>query len=64
MHDPKIVDVVYRNRYNFELVREFEFNIPNVIGVVKTKKLRYTGHMIRGDETKEDRNPGRRMALV
>jgi hypothetical protein len=48
MHDPKIVDVVYRNRYNFELVREFEFNIPNVIGV----------------ETKEDQNPGRRMALT
>jgi hypothetical protein len=40
---------VYRSRYNFELDREL--NSPNVIGVVKSNKLRYAGHdMIRGAE--------------
>jgi hypothetical protein len=36
---------VYRRRYNFELDREF--NSPNLINVVKSNRLRYTGHMIR-----------------
>jgi hypothetical protein len=33
---------VYRSRYNFELDREF--NSPNIIGVVKSNRLRYAGH--------------------
>jgi hypothetical protein len=41
---PNIVDGVYMSRYNVELVREF--NSPNVIGVVKSKKLHYAGYMI------------------
>jgi hypothetical protein len=45
---PNIVNGVYRSRYNFELDREF--NSPNVIGVVKSNKLRHAGHMIRGAE--------------
>jgi hypothetical protein len=43
IYDPKIVDGVYRNSYNFGL--DGEFNSPNVIGVVKSN--RYAGHMIR-----------------
>jgi hypothetical protein len=38
----KIVDGVYS--YNFEL------DSPNVIGVEKTIRLRYAGHMMRGAE--------------
>jgi hypothetical protein len=67
----KIIDGVYRSRYNFELDNR-EFNSPNVISVVKNNRLRYAGHMIRGaedlelcigmrwkaDETKEYGNPG------
>jgi hypothetical protein len=34
IYGPKIVDGVYRSRYNFELVREL--NSPNVFGVVKS----------------------------
>jgi hypothetical protein len=33
IYGPKIVDGVYRSRYNFDLDREFKN--PNVIGVVK-----------------------------
>jgi hypothetical protein len=39
---------MYKSRYNFELDREF--NSPNVIGVVKSNRMRYAGHMIRGAE--------------
>jgi hypothetical protein len=39
---------VYRNRYNFELDKEF--NSPNVIGVVKNNILHNAGHIIRGAE--------------
>jgi hypothetical protein len=35
---PKIIDGVYRSRYNFELNREFKN--PNDIGVVKNNRLR------------------------
>jgi hypothetical protein len=45
---PKIVDGVYRSRYNFKLDREF--NSPNVISVVKRNRLRYSEHMIRRSE--------------
>jgi hypothetical protein len=45
---PKIVDGLYRSRYNFKLYRDF--NSPNVIGVVKSNRLRYAWHMIRGTE--------------
>jgi hypothetical protein len=38
---PKIVDGLYRSRYNFEL--DGEFNSPNVIGVVKSNRLRNVG---------------------
>jgi hypothetical protein len=49
IYDPKIVDGVYRSRYNFELDREFKNQ--NIIGVVKSNKLRYAdGRMIRGAE--------------
>jgi hypothetical protein len=34
--------------YNIELDKEF--NSPNVIGIVKSNRLRYSGHMIRGAE--------------
>jgi hypothetical protein len=44
--DPKIVDGLYRSRYNFEIDREF--NSPNDSGVVQSNKLRYVGHMMRG----------------
>jgi hypothetical protein len=44
IYGPKTVDGVYRNRYNFELDREF--NSPNVICVVQS----YAGHMIKGAE--------------
>jgi hypothetical protein len=44
-YGPKIVDGVYRSRYNFEIDREFNSN--NVIDVVKSNRLRYAGHMIR-----------------
>jgi hypothetical protein len=44
----KIVDGVYRSRYNFKLNREF--HSPNFIGVSKSNKLHYVGHMIRGAE--------------
>jgi hypothetical protein len=75
---PKIVDSVYRSKYNFELHREF--NSPYAIGVVKSDRLRYAVHMIKGAEyllyyrelcigpcrktvkTKEDQNPGERIA--
>jgi hypothetical protein len=57
----KIIDGVYRSRYNFELDNR-EFNSPNVISVVKNNRLRYAGHMIgmrwKADETKEYGNPG------
>jgi hypothetical protein len=43
---PKIVKGEYRSRYNFKLDREF--NSPNVIGVLKSNRLHYAGHMIRG----------------
>jgi hypothetical protein len=43
IYGPKIVDGLFRSRYNFELCREF--NSPNVIGVVNNNKLRYAGHM-------------------
>jgi hypothetical protein len=63
IYGPKILDGVYRSRYNFKLDRE-------------SNRLRYAGHMIRGaenllqralfsakpDETKEDQNLGGRMA--
>jgi hypothetical protein len=39
---------VYRRRYNFEIQREFDS--PCVINIVKTNRLRYTGHMIRRPE--------------
>jgi hypothetical protein len=41
----KIENDVYRRRYNYELEREFD--IPNVLNVKKTSRLRYAGHMIR-----------------
>jgi hypothetical protein len=44
IYGPTIEYGVFRNRYNFE------FNSPNVIGVVKNYRLRYAGHMIRGTE--------------
>jgi hypothetical protein len=47
-YGPKIVDGVYRNRFNLELDREF--NSPNVIGVVKSNRMHYAGHMVRGAE--------------
>jgi hypothetical protein len=46
IYGPKIVDGVYRSRYNFELDREFN----SVNGVVKSNRLRYAGHMLRGAE--------------
>jgi hypothetical protein len=49
IYGPKIVDAVYRSRSNFEL--DTEFNSTNGIGVVKNNRLRYAGHMIRGDTT-------------
>jgi hypothetical protein len=45
---PKIVDGVYRSRYNFELNREF--NSPNVIGFVKSSRLRYANYMINAED--------------
>jgi hypothetical protein len=48
INGPEIVVGVYRSRYNLELDREF--NSPNVIGVVKSNRLRYFGHMIKGAE--------------
>jgi hypothetical protein len=45
---PKTVDGVYRSRYSFEL--DGEFNSPNTIGVVKSNRLCYAGHMIKGAE--------------
>jgi hypothetical protein len=45
---PKIVDGVYRSRYNFVLDREH--NNPNVIGVVKNNRWRFIGHKISGAE--------------
>jgi hypothetical protein len=45
IYGPKIIDGVYRSTYNFEL--DMEFNSPNVIGVVKSNRLRYGGHIIR-----------------
>jgi hypothetical protein len=39
MYDPKIVDGVGRSWYNLKLNREF--NNANVIGVVKSNRLRY-----------------------
>jgi hypothetical protein len=48
IYGPKLVDGVYRSRYNFELDREF--NSPNINGVVKSNRLRYAGHMIRGSQ--------------
>jgi hypothetical protein len=39
---------MYRSRFNFKLDREF--NSPNVIGIVKIKRLRYARHVIRGAE--------------
>jgi hypothetical protein len=56
---PKIVDAVYSctiRKYNFELDRKF--NSLNVIGVLKSNRLRYAGHMIRGAEDL-GRNQGR-----
>jgi hypothetical protein len=42
IYGQKIVDGVYRSRYNFNIDREF--NSPNVIGgVVKSSRLRYAG---------------------
>jgi hypothetical protein len=38
IYGPKIVDGVYRSKYNFELDREFKS--PNVIGFVKSNRLR------------------------
>jgi hypothetical protein len=46
IYGPKIVEGMYRRKYNFEIDREF--NSPNVIGVVKSNILRHAGHMIRG----------------
>jgi hypothetical protein len=37
---------LYMSRYNFELDREFKS--PNVMGIVKSTRLRYAEHMIRG----------------
>jgi hypothetical protein len=48
---------VYRSRYNFEHDREF--NSPNVIGVLKSNRLHYAGHMIRGAEDLPQRVPCR-----
>jgi hypothetical protein len=48
IYGPKIVDDVHRSRYNFETGREF--NSPNIIGIVKSNRLRYAPHMIRGAE--------------
>jgi hypothetical protein len=69
---PKLENGVNRRRYNFELQREFDSSF--VINIVKTKRLRYVGHMIRRPEDlpqkaifivrqggKEDQNPGGRM---
>jgi hypothetical protein len=42
---PKIIDGVYKSRYNFELDRES--NSLNVISVVKSTRLRNAGHTIR-----------------
>jgi hypothetical protein len=46
IYGPKIVDGTHvcRCRYNFELKREF--NRPNVIGVVKSNRLRYAEHIV------------------
>jgi hypothetical protein len=57
IYGPKIVDGVYRSRYDFELDREF--SSPNFIGVVKSNILRYARHMIRDAENLP---PGGRMA--
>jgi hypothetical protein len=51
----KIVDGVYRSRYNFKFDREF--NSRNVIGLVKSNRLRYAGHMIRGVKDLYHREP-------
>jgi hypothetical protein len=48
MYGLKIVDGVYRSRYNFELDREF--NSQNFISLVKSNRLRYAGHMKRSAE--------------
>jgi hypothetical protein len=42
---PKVENGGYRRKYNFEVEREF--NSPCVVNVVKTKRLRYAGQMIR-----------------
>jgi hypothetical protein len=76
IYGPKIIDDVYRSRYNLELDRDF--NSPNVIGIVKINRLCYADHMFRGskylpqralfracrkaDETKQARNLDQRMA--
>jgi hypothetical protein len=68
---PKIVNGVYRRRYNHELDKEFDS--PNALNVTKTWILRYASseepkpyhkklysEPLEG-EIKEDRNPGGRM---
>jgi hypothetical protein len=53
IYGPKLVYGVYSSRYNFELDREF--NSSNVVGVVKSNRLHYAGHMIRGAEDLQQR---------
>jgi hypothetical protein len=44
----KIVNGVYRRRYNYKLDKEF--NSPNALNVTNTSILRYADHMIRRPE--------------
>jgi hypothetical protein len=45
---PKTENGVYTRRYNHELNKVFDS--LNALNVMKTKRLRYTGHMIRRPE--------------
>jgi hypothetical protein len=45
IYGPKLENGVFRRRYKLELQREFDR--PCVINIVKTNRLRYSGHMIR-----------------
>jgi hypothetical protein len=48
INGPKIVNGVYKSRYNFELDRKF--TSLNVIGFVKNNRLHYAEHMIKDAE--------------
>jgi hypothetical protein len=45
---PKILNGVYRRRFNHELDKKF--NSPNALNVTKTSRLGYAGYIIRNPE--------------